>query len=227
MNHYSYVYNTPINYTDPTGHDPWWCNGDENCMSRYIEEIGPAVRTNLKPMVTRDVGGNSTDIGSSPIRASDRGISFIKKWEDFEPNLYNDDWNDPNVQGNCTIGYGTLVHIGECDGREAEQQYLGGITEEQATDMLIEAVEEIEVLVVNHVNVPLNQHQFDALVSFGYNVGGPQFISSDLVERLNREEYDAVPSELLRWVYPEWAREGLTQRRIEEGSIFSQGIYAP
>lgn len=73
------------------------------------------------------------------------------------------------------------------------------------------------------VTVPLTQNQYDALVSFAFNVGAGNFASSNLLEKLNQGDYESVPGELARWVYgsdgEKW--EGLVNRREEEGALFA------
>ena len=49
------------------------------------------------------------------------------------------------------------------------------------------------------VTVPLAQHEYDALVSFSYNVGSRAFCQSTLVKKLNAEDYAGACAELLRW----------------------------
>lgn len=165
-------------------------------------------------------------------QVSQQAIDFIKSFEAFRTNLYND------PAGHCSIGYGHLVHRGNCDGRASESEFTDGVTEARANEMLRTHVTGVEAVVNEAVEVQLNQHQFDALVSFAYNVGtgrrgtatsqeGTGFLGSTLLRRLNAGEYDAVPSELARWnraggrVLP-----GLTRRRAAEGRMFSSGDYS-
>jgi GH24 family phage-related lysozyme (muramidase) len=164
-------------------------------------------------------------------QVSQQAIEFIKSFEAFRTNLYND------PAGHCSIGYGHLVHRGNCDGRASESEFTGGVTESRATEMLRTHLTGVEAVVNEAVEVHLNQHQFDALVSFAYNVGtgrrgtasqeGSGFLGSALLRRLNSGDYDAVPSELARWnraggrVLP-----GLTRRRTAEGRMFSSGDYS-
>jgi hypothetical protein len=61
---------------------------------------------------------------------SAQGVDFIKGWEGFRGALYND------PVGHCTVGYGTLVHRGNCDRQSSEQPYLNGVSEETATQLL-------------------------------------------------------------------------------------------
>lgn len=87
-----------------------------------------------------------------------------------------------------------------------------------------------ENVVKENVRVPLTQYQFDALVDFAYNVGKNHFLESDLLARLNRGEYAAVPVELRRWVHAAVhgtlvEMPGLVQRREEEAALFATGEY--
>ncbi len=163
--------------------------------------------------------------------ASAQVVEFIKAREAFRADLYND------PAGHCTIGYGHLVHRGNCDGQASEAPFAGGVSEARATELLRAHLRGVEQVVNESVMVRLNQHQFDALVSFTYNVGigrrptadreGTGFRGSTLLRRLNAGEYDAVPGELARWnkangrVLP-----GLTRRRAAEGRMFTSGDYS-
>ncbi len=152
---------------------------------------------------------------------SENGLDFIAEHEGIRYNLYND------PAGHCTIGIGHLVHKGNCDGSDAsEQEFLDGITRDQAFELLMSDVSVAERAVNTYVTVPLTQSQFDALVSFAYNVGSGNFKNSDLVTKLNKGEYDAVPGELNKWVYSSGkVLPGLVRRRSDEGELFqSEGL---
>lgn len=76
-----------------------------------------------------------------------------------------------------------------------------------------------------HVSVPLNQNQFDALVSFGYNVGAKNFEDSTLIKRLNNGAYDEAASEFKRWNKitvdgKKVVSRGLIKRRAREEALF-------
>ena len=119
------------------------------------------------------------------------GLNFIANHEGTIYTLYND------PAGQCTIGIGHLVHTGNCDGSDpSEQSYLGGITNDQAQELLRSDVASAEQSVNSLVTVPLTQAQFDALVDFTYNLGAGNFERSDLLTKLNAGQYDAVPQEL-------------------------------
>ncbi|WP_160714205.1 glycoside hydrolase family protein [Chitinophaga solisilvae] len=122
------------------------------------------------------------------------GIDLIKRLEGFRAQKYNDQ------AGHCTIGYGTLIHQGNCNGAASEAPYAGGITEQRATELLMERLTGFQQAVNEGITVALNQHQFDALVSFVYNIGTGAFRASTLRRLLNQGNYSAVPTEMRKWV---------------------------
>ena len=158
------------------------------------------------------------------LTVSQQGLEFIAAHEGMRLNLYNDPAN------HCTIGIGHLVHYGECDGRASEAPFQNGVTAAQAYDLLRQDSQYAERGVQQHVAVPLTEYQFDALVSFTFNVGVPALAGSDLLQELNAGHYDAVPDELNRWIYARVDGEyvalpGLIRRRQAEGALFRDGEY--
>jgi lysozyme len=150
---------------------------------------------------------------------SEEGVRFIAGFEGFSPRLYN----DPG--GHCTIGYGHLVHHGRCNGNEPAD-FKREITHEQGLELLRRDTNVAERAVNQQVQVVLSQHQFDAVVSFVFNVGAGAFGGSTLLRRLNQGEYKAVPAELMRWVNSGGRPlPGLVRRRRAEGVLFSEGAY--
>ena len=150
---------------------------------------------------------------------SDAGARFIAGFEGFRARLYDD------AAGHCTIGYGHLVHHGRCDGSEPEE-FRRGISRERALELLQADAERAADAVRRGVQVPLTQEQFDALVSFVFNVGGGAFADSTLLRELNAGNYDAVPPQLARWVKAGGQTlAGLVRRRAAEGRLFAEGAY--
>ena len=93
--------------------------------------------------------------------------------------------------GYPTIGVGHLIRKGE--------DFSAGLTTEQAQDLLQKDLVRFEAVVNEKVTVPLTQNQYDALVSFAFNVGDGAFRQSTLLKRLNAGDYTAVPDQLMRW----------------------------
>ncbi len=146
------------------------------------------------------------------------------------PYLYDNDG-----AGNCTIGYGTLVHLGVCNGQDGEEEFLNGITKERAEELLFIRINDAEETVRKYVEVPLKQQEFDALVSFAYNVGPgygiygepgsvPGFSNSNVLDEVNAGNFGAVPNALDMWILP-LSAPGLVTRRHQEGMMFSHGSY--
>lgn len=113
-----------------------------------------------------------------------------------------------------TIGYGHTrgVKMGDT------------CTEEQANQWLREDLRDAEAIVDATVDVPLSQNQFDALVSFVFNVGGGAFKTSTLLRLLNRGEYSRAAEQLDRWNKAAGqVLAGLTTRRAAERALFETG----
>ncbi|GJD17925.1 hypothetical protein RIVM261_028810 [Rivularia sp. IAM M-261] len=152
-------------------------------------------------------------------KISDRGLELIVQFEGIFLNLYNCPAN------HATIGVGHLVHHGPINGSEPEE-FKCGITRQRAMEILRTDVSGAEVVVNKLVKVPLNQNQFDALVSFVFNLGETNFANSTLLRKLNASDYDAVPSELNKWVYAKGKiLPGLVKRRLIEGKLFQGNAF--
>jgi len=73
----------------------------------------------------------------------------------------------------------------------------------------------------HRAQVPLPQNQFDALVSFTFNVGVGAFSNSTLLRRLNKRNYQGTKQEFRRWVHAGGRRlQGLVNRRNQEAGLF-------
>ena len=151
---------------------------------------------------------------------SSAGVAMIKRFEGFRGKLYND------PVGHCSVGYGELVHKGNCNGDASEQSYRTGISEENAAQLLVNRLHAFEGLINDSVTVELNQNQFDSLVSFSYNVGSGNFKQSTLLRLLNGGNYGSVSTELKKWTKGRKDGQlvdlpGLVTRRNEEAALFA------
>ena len=150
---------------------------------------------------------------------SANGLAELKLAEALVPKLYNDS------AGHCTIGYGHLVHHDPCGGKKYlnEHQFIHGITVKRATVLLKQDIARFEKEVNASVNVPLTQHQFDALVIFAFNVGVNAFKKSTLLKHINGNNFGAIPAEFRRWNKSKGKMMlGLTNRREREIRLFEK-----
>ena len=99
------------------------------------------------------------------------------------------------------------------------------ITEEQALQLLDKDVEWAEEAVRDLVKVNLNQNQFNALVSFVFNIGATNFRKSTLLRKLNAGDYKGAAVEFPKWKYQKRkVLQGLVRRRAEERAMFERAV---
>lgn len=149
--------------------------------------------------------------GSGERNISWAGIDAIKRREGISLTVYRD------AAGHLTIGYGHKVKLWE--------NFDGGITETDATMLLASDLGDAVSAVNGLVDVPLSQAQFDALVSFVFNVGAGAFRSSTLLSLLNNGDYAGAADQFGRWVYvtsggTKVVSSGLQYRRGDEARQF-------
>lgn len=143
------------------------------------------------------------------------GLDLIKRFEGFSPTVYI------CPAGYPTIGYGHLVREHELD------RYEQGITEQEAEDLLRRDVQVAERAVLRLIDVPLTDGQYEALVSFTFNLGPGALQRSTLRRKVNREEHADVPAQLRRWVWAGGRKlKGLIVRRNMEALLYSDGSFA-
>ena len=144
------------------------------------------------------------------MQISNKGLELIKFYEGLELEAYK------CAAGVLTIGYGWTHDVKEGD----------TITEERAEELLREGIVQYENAVDDLVNVPLEQHQFDALVSWVYNLGKANLAASTLLKKVNAQEFDEVPDQIRRWNKAGGkVLEGLTKRRESEAKLWSTGEF--
>jgi len=155
---------------------------------------------------------------------SPHGLELLQQWEGFKTTVYKDSAGLP------TIGVGHLLTKSELSSGKitingVPVSYENGLTEQQVTDLLAQDVQPAAAAVNNNVKVPLDQNQFDALVSFTFNVGVGAFTGSTLLKLLNQGQYDQVPDQLLRWTRAGGqVVQGLVNRRNNEIKLWNGQI---
>ena len=140
------------------------------------------------------------------------GLEFIKKFEGLRLSAYH------CPAGIVTIGYGSTRYP---DGRLVMiSDELN--SEEEATQLLLSTISIYENAVNENLS-NVNQNQFDALVSFTYNVGVQAFSESTLLEKAKINVNDlSIYDEFKRWNKASgMVLAGLTKRRMEEANLYS------
>jgi len=139
------------------------------------------------------------------MKISQEGLALIKKFEGCELKAYH------CAAGVPTIGYGST------HGVSMDME----ITQEEADELLMEDVAKFEEAVTRAVKVPLEQNQYDAIVSWTFNLGPSNLSSSTMLRVLNEEKYDEVPAQIKRWNKAGGKTlQGLIRRRDAEALLF-------
>lgn len=150
------------------------------------------------------------------METSKKGIEVIKTFEGFRSKPYLDSAGIP------TIGYGFTIYP---DGRRVTLNDKH-ITKEEADRIMKLVLRKYEECVNELVKKEINQNQFDALVSFVYNVGCNSFKKSTLLKKVNRNPSDiSIKEEFLKWNKAGGKElKGLTRRRTVEAELYFSHI---
>ena len=139
------------------------------------------------------------------MKTSPKGIALIKEFEGLRLKAYK------CPGGVWTIGYGHTAGV------KAGMV----ITEAQAEEYLKADLIAFEKY-LNDLGLAINQNQFDALISFIYNVGTGNFSSSTLLRKVKANPLDnSIMDEFLKWVYSKGrVLPGLQRRRLAEMKLY-------
>lgn len=145
------------------------------------------------------------------MKTSPTGIALIKQFEGFRSKAYlcpAKVW---------TIGYGTTKYP---DGSKVKEGDV--CTEKEATGYLTNDVKKFEKSVNSLVKAYITQNQFDALVSFTYNLGATNLKNSTLLKKINVNPLEpSIRNEFLKWVNAGGKKlEGLVRRRKAESELY-------
>jgi GH24 family phage-related lysozyme (muramidase) len=190
--------------TNPVPGEPWHLEapaGDLRRLSDRIKAEHAKERDRYRRLNERKPAGRR--------KISDDGIALIANFEGLRLAAYkpvaSEHW--------YTIGYG---HYGP----DVKRGMV--ITKARALELLRRDVKIAEGAVRNLVQVPLRQQEYDALVSFAFNVGNGNFSSSTLLRLLNQRKYRRAG-----WQFKRWNRDGtgrvllgLSRRRAAEHKLY-------
>jgi RHS repeat-associated protein len=241
---FAYCQNNPIVLVDPTGMLDGWFEGKDNQAhfdptvnsqqdmtdkgigGKYIGAIGGEAgkdgnQYNLNADGTKtqhdvaEISANRNPASAGNHTTSKAGLDFITRQEGCVLNTYKD------AAGLPTIGVGHLIKQGE---------HFSKITQTQAMQLLKNDVKNAGNAVNSLVKVPITQYQFDALVSFTFNVGNGNFKSSSVLKNVNAGNFSLIPVSLQKWNKAKvngvlTPVPGLTTRRKEESDLFLNGQY--
>jgi len=145
------------------------------------------------------------------MKCSQELFDLLKSQEGFRSNPYLDSVGVP------TIGYG-FTHYPS--GQKVTMQDAP-MTQERADEILAQIVMPYEEEVSKMVTVEINQHQFNALVDFAYNLGVGSLKSSTLMKKLDAGDMAGAAKEFERWnMAGGHVLAGLTKRRLAEEHMF-------
>lgn len=145
------------------------------------------------------------------MKTSDKGIELIKEFEGFESAPYL------CPAGVWTIGYGSTRY----PNGERVKQSDKPISETEATKLLADTLVDYETGVLSLIEADLMQHEFDALVSFAYNLGLQNLKTSTLRKKINEGDYIAAAREFDKWIKAKGTvLPGLVRRRKAEQAMF-------
>jgi len=182
----------------------------------YLRELRGGVLTQAQVIATDkllsidfDAVKNMLGIPESML-VSNKGVDLICEFEGEQLIAYDDG------VGIWTIGFGTIKYPNGVRVKKGDTCTL-----EQAKEYMRHDLIEFEHTVNSSVKVPLNQNQFDALVSLAYNIGSSAFKSSTLVKKLNSGDYKGSADQFNVWVNAGGKRiQGLVNRRDREKLLF-------
>lgn len=148
------------------------------------------------------------------MKISEQGINLIKHYEGFRENAYK------CPAGVVTIGYGSTYYE-----NGSRIKITDRIDKEAATDLLLGTLRFFELETDKMTRDDITQAQFDALVSFAYNLGTHALRGSTLLKKVNKDPNDKTISlEFTKWVKAGGKTlQGLVTRRISEAKLYTTG----
>lgn len=137
--------------------------------------------------------------------------NLVKKYEGFRSKPYKCPAGIP------TIGYGSTFYLNGVKVSMLDSE----ISDTFALELLEKTLNDFANKIDKVIKVSLNQNQFDALVSFTYNIGIGAFTKSTLITKLNNCDFQGASKEFVRWNKANGkVLKGLTNRRLDEQKLF-------
>jgi RHS repeat-associated protein len=231
---YAYCGNNPINRIDPDGRD-WYQFENENGTKTIFWQEGNAKTATLYGQIYNNIGETYLDqhdwgaisfnqnnvtgvylyMSVSDLSVSDKGLNFLIAKEGLRLEPYNDS------KGFATIGVGHLI-AKRARTAQDEKDWAWLDTEKEVMNLLKDDLSNTyEKAIKSLVKVPLMQFQYDAIVSFTFNVGVGGLKKSDFLKELNNGIYDG--NLMLNYQRP----PEIAKRRKKEVNLFNTATYTP
>ena len=172
---------------------------------KQVDAANQVIANTTGSMVARMLG-----IAVDEMSVSNLGVDLICGFEGKRLVAYDDG------VGVWTIGFGTTIYPNGIKVKKGDT-----CTEAQAKSYMAHDLKKFEQAVNGAVTIPLNQNQFDVLVSLAYNIGTNAFKNSTLVKKLNAGDYRGAADQFDVWVNAGGKRmQGLVNRRAKEKEVF-------
>ncbi len=151
------------------------------------------------------------------MKPSEKCFEIIRESESLELKAYKDPGSKDGLP--ITIGYGSTIDL---DGKKFK---LGDIITREHAECLLEWQVNHKAVTVDELlkNTPVNQNQFDALVSLAYNIGESAFKHSTVLKRVRVDPNNpAIKDAFQMWVMNDGEKmDGLVNRRNKEYELYS------
>ena len=172
---------------------------------KQVDAANQVIANTTGSMVARMLG-----IAVDEMSVSNLGVDLICGFEGKRLVAYDDG------VGVWTIGFGTTIYPNGIKVKKGDT-----CTEAQAKSYMAHDLKKFEQAVNGAVNIPLNQNQFDALVSLAYNIGTGAFNKSTLVKKLNAGDIRGAADQFDVWINAGGKRmQGLVNRRAREKALY-------
>jgi lysozyme len=148
-----------------------------------------------------------------PNNASPAALRFVMSCEGFRRSAYND------VLGNCTIGYGHLLHLGNC----VAQDFSLHVNRSAAQSLFMGDAQGAINALNNTLSIPVSQQQFDALFSLTFNMGIGRLQTHDVWKDVQSGNSGRVPADIRSLSA---GGQGMQYRHANETNIYGNGTYA-
>lgn len=161
------------------------------------------------------------------MKTGSAGLALIESFEGLILGAYDDD--DDRILKPGDRCYGTLtIGYGHTDAAGPPKVYIGQTIDKATADAILAAdLASVEIEVGHLVKVPLNQNQFDALVSFQFNTGWLGHPHCSLLNAVNAGNYALADQDFMLYNRAQGrVLAGLTRRRVAEKNLFNQKVTA-